>query len=244
VTGFAADLHCHVLPGLDDGATDLDDALAMAREAQAEGIEAICATPHIRHDHDVRIDQLPERLDVLRAALRQAGCATRILSGAEVAATALVGLTAQELRAVSLGGGGRWILLEPAPGPLDDGLDDAVDILRSRGFRALIAHPERHLAADLVPRLRRLAGHGALIQATAAFFVDEPAAAGMRSLAADGVVHVLGSDAHSSRGGRRVALAGALEQLAGVARCRPHLEWIARTAPAAIVAGQEIDAPF
>ena len=57
------DLHCHILPGVDDGARDLDDAAAMAAQAQADGIATICATPHIRHDHDVRIAELADRVE-------------------------------------------------------------------------------------------------------------------------------------------------------------------------------------
>ena len=56
------DLHCHILPGLDDGARDLDDALGMAGQARTDGITAVCATPHIRHDHDVRITELRDRV--------------------------------------------------------------------------------------------------------------------------------------------------------------------------------------
>jgi protein-tyrosine phosphatase len=100
------------LPGIDDGARDLDDAVAMARQAQADGIAAICATPHIRHDHDVRIPELPSRLAELAAAVTAAGCRTRVLPGGEVAATALDGLDDRDLAAVSLRGSGRWILLE------------------------------------------------------------------------------------------------------------------------------------
>lgn len=55
------DLHCYILPGLDDGAGDFDDSVAMARQATADGIEAVCATPLIRHDHDVRIEELAGR---------------------------------------------------------------------------------------------------------------------------------------------------------------------------------------
>jgi protein-tyrosine phosphatase len=240
----AVDLHCHVLPGLDDGARDLDDAVAMAWQARADGIAAICATPHIRHDHDVRISELPERLALLVAAVSAAGCETRILPGGEVAATAIDGLDDSELAAVTLGGSRRWILLEPAPGPLDDGIDAAVDALRARGFRALVAHPERHLSPDLVQRLRRLVGQGALVQATAAFLTDEAAGPGMRSLAGAGVIHVLGSDSHSSRAGRPVALAGALRILGTVQPPSAHLDWIARTAPQAIVRGDELTPPF
>ena len=238
------DLHCHILPGLDDGARDVDDAVAMAFQAQADGIEAICATPHIRHDHDVRISELPQRREELIAVLRERGCATRILPGAEVAATALEGLDAPELAALTLGGGGRWILLEPGPGPLDETLERAVARLQTRGLRALIAHPERHQSADLVQRLTGLIRHGALVQATAAFLTDEQTASGMRELARAGVIHVLGSDAHSSHAGRPVALRAAIQELGAVPSLASHVEWIARAAPAAIVGGEDLRPPF
>ncbi len=240
----SVDLHCHILPGIDDGAQNLPDAVEMARIAQADGIAAVCATPHIRHDHDVRISELPERLEELASAVAAAGCATRILPGGEVAATALDGLDEAELRAVTLGGGGRWILLEPAPGPLDESFAAAVHHLRERGFRALIAHPERHLAPDLLSQLRQLVDDGALIQVTAAYFVHRRLREGMLTLAREGLVHVVSSDSHSSVAGRPVAVRGALDVLSTVAPASEHLDWIARVAPQGIAAGEELVAPF
>ena len=145
---------------------------------------------------------------------------------------------------MSLGGGGRWILLEPPPGRLDDRLDRAVANLHERGFGALIAHPERHLTSDLVARLRSLTAQGVLVQATAAFFTDEATHEGMIHLAKEGVIHVLGSDAHSALAGRPMDFAGALSVLSSVAGVREHMAWIVRTAPEAIVAGREIRPPF
>jgi protein-tyrosine phosphatase len=240
----AVDLHCHLLPGIDDGARDLGDAVAMAQQAEADGIEAICATPHIRHDHDVRVSELPARLAELSAAVRQARCRTLVLPGAEVAVTALDALDDRELLEVSLGHGGRWILLEPKAGPLEDDLAQAVDRLRARGYQALVAHPERHLAADLVGRLKRLVARGALTQATAASITHPDARSGMLSLVREGVVHVLGSDAHSSRAGRSVALTAAVEVLGTVDPTARHLEWVARTAPRGIVEGHAVIPPF
>jgi protein-tyrosine phosphatase len=222
----------------------MPDAVAMARQAQADGIEAICATPHIRHDHDVRITDLARRLAELAAAVRDAGATTRILPGGEVAATAVAGLDCDELATVSLGGSRRWILLEPAPGPLDERLDDAVKMLRDRGYRAVIAHPERHLAADLVDRLAGLIDGGALVQATAAFFTADSSREGMLTLARAGVVHVLASDSHSARAGRPVAISAALRELRTVEPLAAHLDWMASTAPAAIARGAELTPPF
>ena len=237
------DLHCHILDAIDDGARDADDSVGMARQAEEDGIEAVCATPHIRHDHDVRIEELAERVRGLNARLEQELVAVKILQGGEVAETAVEGLGEEELARVSLGDG-SWILLEPAPGPLGDSLLRRVAHLHERGHRALIAHPERHLSADMFERMAALVGEGALIQATADFFLREQMAIGMLAMAERGLVHVLSSDAHTVLAGRPVRLSPALGKLREVELLAPHLDWIAETAPRAIVEGEPLEAPF
>ena len=238
------DLHCHILPGIDDGALDVADSTAMARAAAVDGVEAICATPHIRHDHDVRIGELPERLRVLNEALAAEGVPVEILPGGEVAETSAAGLSDAELDAVSLGGGGGWLLVEPAPGPLSDSLERVVAELAERGYGSLIAHPERHIAADVEQRLRRLAAAGALIQVTADALLSPHTAGTTADLAAAGLVHVVGSDAHSARFGRPAAVSRALARLAQIDLLRPHADWIGKRAPAAIVAGEPLSPPY
>ena len=237
------DLHCHILPALDDGALDLPDSLGMGRQAVGDGIEAICATPHIRHDHDVRIELLAGRVEALNEALRGEGLPVEVLQGGEVADTAVEGLSEEELGRVTLGSG-RWILLEPAPGPLDDSLLRRVAHLAERGHRTLIAHPERHVSADMYERIAALVGAGALVQATADFFLRERTAGGMRSLAEAGLIHVLSSDAHSSHGGRPVHMGEAFAVLAGIEPVASHLEWMRDVAPRAIVEGGPLVVPY
>jgi len=237
------DLHCHILPAIDDGAQDPQESVAMARQAAEDGIEAICATPHIRHDHDVRIGEIEARVETLNRDLRREGVGVRVLPGGEVAETALSRLDGEELATVALGSG-SWVLLEPAPGPLSESLEHSVEALARRGHRALIAHPERHLAPDMFERLTRLVAGGALVQATADFFLREDSAPGMLELAGRGLVHVLGSDSHSSRFGRAARLGEAVGALAQVKLLAPHVEWIARAAPRAIVEGGPVEPPF
>jgi protein-tyrosine phosphatase len=238
------DLHCHILPGIDDGARDMADAVDMARQAERDGIGAICATPHIRADHDVRVAELPARLAALAGTLERAGCPTKVLAGGEVAETIVADLGDAELGAVTLGGGGRWILLEPAPGPLSDGLVDVVRGLHDRGFRCVIAHPERHIGSDLRSRLAQLIGEGALVQATAAALTDAASRPAMLGLAGAGLIHVLGSDSHSAHAGRPVALTAALKLLGTVRPIADAPEWVAVVAPRAIIAGADITPPF
>lgn len=237
------DLHCHILPGVDDGSLDLADSLGLARQAVNDGIERVCATPHIRHDHDVRIEQIAGRVDGLNRALRDEGLPLEVLQGGEVAETAVEDLSEEELGRVALGGG-RWILLEPAPGPLSDTLIARVGHLAERGHRTLIAHPERHLSADMYERIAALIVEGALVQATADFFLRERFADGMRMLAEQGLVHVLSSDAHSSHGGRPLHMGEAFGVLAEIEATASHLGWMRDVAPLAIVEGEELELPF
>ena len=237
------DLHCHILPGLDDGAFDMDDAVAMASQAENSAITHICATPHIRDDHDVVTHEIAMRVDALNAELERHGLTPRVLPGGEVAEASVDGLGDEELAHVSLGGGGRWILLEPRPGPLSDSLVTTVRVLRERGFRAVLAHPERHLGRDSPQLLTAAVELGALVQVTADHF-REPGSGLLLDLAADGLIHLLGSDAHSAHFGRPVNLAQGVSALATVQALAPHLGWILHDAPAALVRGENVVAPY
>jgi protein-tyrosine phosphatase len=239
------DLHCHILPALDDGALDLADSVAMAREAEGDGVTIVCATPHIRADHDVRLDELPARIAELQDELDRRGIRVRIAAGAEVAQSAAGGLSAAHLRSASLDGGG-WILLEPAPGPIADELPALVERLAARGARTIVAHPERHAGADFERYLRALAASGCLIQWTADFLARADPAdpdAIVFDLAREGLVHLLSSDAHSSHGGRSMRLSEGVERLRAVCPAA-WVDWIVEEAPAAILRGEDVTTPW
>jgi protein-tyrosine phosphatase len=237
------DLHCHILPGLDDGSRDLDDSVGMARQAVADGIEVIAATPHIHPSHAVVIGELQERVAEVNAELARQQVEVRVVTGGEVSEPMLDQLDDDDVRRVSLGGRG-WILVEPRPGPLSDHLELAVGALTRRGFRSLIAHPERHAGGDFRERLQALVDAGALIQVTAALIADGPAAPVMLELAALGLVHVLASDAHSSRAGRPVKLSHGVARLREVPPMAPYAEWAVGEGPAAMLAGEDVIPPF
>ena len=237
------DLHSHILPELDDGARSMEDSVAMARQAWEDGIEAVCATPHIRHDHDVRIPEIASRVASLRRVLDRESIPVRILPGGELAQSAAKALTPEELDCVSLGGAGGWILLEPPPGPLGDELSRTVEDLARLGARVIVAHPERHAGADLEQRLTELVEQGCLIQWTADFVVQAAPGDMVLRYASDGLVHLLASDAHSSLVGRPLRLSAGFARLGEV--CPPEwVHWMAEQAPRAIVAGQPVTPPW
>jgi len=239
------DLHCHILPALDDGALDIADSVAMAREAQHDGITVVCATPHIRDDHDVRIGELLRRVGELQRELERRGVGVRIAQGGELAQTAADELSAKHLRYLSLDGGG-WVLLEPAPGPIGEELGKLASRLEARGAHTIVAHPERHAGPDIEQRLRALAMQGCLIQWTADFIAQQKEGgrdAPVLRFAREGLVHLLASDAHSSHGGRPVRLSAGFGRLREI--CSPEqVAWIAEEAPAAVLSGAHVIPPW
>ena len=237
------DLHCHILPELDDGAIDLADSVEMARVAEADGIRLVCATPHIHPDHEVSPHELEGRAHMVNTELERQGVAVRVLPAGEISEPMLDELPDETLERVALGEG-RWLLIEPRPGPLSQHLEDAVLRLEERGFQSVIAHPERHPGDGFQDRLGALVEMGALVQATAALVAEGPASDYLLELAAQGLIHLVASDAHSSHGGRPLRLSDGLTRLAEVDLVRPHLDWVAIAGPAAILAGEDVRPPW
>ena len=109
----AADLHFHLLPGVDDGPAGLADSIALARAATADGTATVVATPHVRGDFFTDVASLPERVAELRGALADERVALEVLCGGELGHE-MVGLLSQaELDTIAQGPPARrWVLVE------------------------------------------------------------------------------------------------------------------------------------
>ena len=241
------DLHSHILPGIDDGPADLDAAVALAAAAVEGGVRTIAATPHLRPDHPrVRPTELAGRVGALRDALESAGVDLDVVSGGELDVE--YGLAADDrlLRLVTLGGNGLDLLVEAPYGQAPPQLDAQLFELQLRGYRVLLAHPERNPTFLRDPaRLTALVERGILLQVTA--FALAQGAAGSRSgrfaldLVREGVAHVIASDIHAASGSRGPALRDGFEAAAQVAPERAA--WMVGAAPAAILAGEPLPPP-
>ena len=242
------DLHSHLLPGIDDGAPDLEHAIDLARAAADQGTRVLAATPHLRADFpDVRADELASRCDEVRSAIRDAGIELEVVQGGEAGVMWAVNATDDELREGSFGARGTDLLVETPYGPLNDTFEQLLFTLPARGFRLLLAHPENNPTFQRHPeRLHELADRGVLLQVTARSLIRSDRRKGPRALAEalvrDGFASVLASDAHSGHHLRPPALGAGAEAAAaivGQARAR----WLVEHAPAAVLAGEPLPEP-
>lgn len=141
-----SELHFHLLPGVDDGPRTMDETIALARVAAAEGTRTIVATPHILRKVPIDVRSLPGSVAQVQAALCDAGVPIRVLCGAELAHTMVGRLSHDELDVIAHGPPDRrWVLLEAPLTGLDEDFASAAALLRERGFAGVIAHPERAL---------------------------------------------------------------------------------------------------
>jgi protein-tyrosine phosphatase len=236
------DLHTHVLPGLDDGARSLDEALEVIRQMHAVGVTALAATPHVREDYPTTPEAMEAGVDSLRRALEEAGIPVAIATGAEVAIDVVDSLAAGQLERLSLGQSGRYVLLEFPYQGWPTSLEPLVHSLANRGITGVIAHPERNAeVVDDPARLRSLTAAGCLVQITASSVTGvfgRSVARASRRLLELGLVHVLATDLHGP--GRR---ADALAEAVDVLDDPVLVEYLTRAAPAAVLRGESVAQP-
>jgi protein-tyrosine phosphatase len=159
------DLHCHLLPGIDDGAPTMAETLAHARRLAAEGVRDVACTPHVKREQfsRVHVDELAERRAEAQRAIAAAGLDVRLHPGGELAHEDALELPPRELALIAQGPeGARWLLLECPFEGFGDEFVDAAKRLGSLGYGLLLAHPER--SAGGWPVLERLSGAGAQLQ--------------------------------------------------------------------------------
>jgi protein-tyrosine phosphatase len=241
VAGYV-DVHAHVLPGIDDGPSDADGALAMLRAAAASGIGTIAVTPHLRPDFpDVQPTELARRADELREAGEMAGIEIRVVSGAEVSLAWALEASDEELALATYDQGGTDLLIE-TPTYNVVGLDSLLWRLRAKGLRVTLAHPERSVPFQRDPApLVELVRQGVLLQVNADALITGPRRSDTqrlgRYLCLEGLAHALASDGHRASRWRAVTrLADAAQEAARlIGADRAH--WMTQIAPAAILTG-------
>jgi protein-tyrosine phosphatase len=232
------DLHTHVLAGIDDGPTTIAESLEMLADCARSGVQAVAATPHVRDDYPTTAAVMEHGVATLRRKAEAESIRVEILTGGEISLDCLSTTPTAELRRFGLGGSSRYLLVEfPYYGwPLN--FAEQLAALRSNGFQAVLAHPERNDQVQAAPaRLEPLVDKGALVQLTAASVAGmlgrRTHATALRLLEL-GLAHVVASDVHAP--GTRAGLAAAVRKIPDELLA----QWLTTEVPQAIVSDNTI----
>ena len=191
------DMHCHILPGVDDGARDVETSLAMLEASRAQGVQYMVATPHFyatRDRVDTFLDRRREAWETLK--FRMGADYPGIVLGAEVAFFRGIS-RAERLEALKIEGTDCLLLEMPFRPWSEDDVDEVSEILEKRGYTIILAHIERYLAmrgnADYIGNLLELP---VLAQINAESLLDWRQRGKLIKMVRNGQVHLLGSDCH------------------------------------------------
>ncbi len=202
------DLHCHILPGVDDGAADEAEFLAMAQAALRGDTAVVVATPHWDlEERPAPWELIPPLVDEYRKKLESAGLGLELLPGVEVRLNAgLFRLAAdgEAVRRLTLAGNGRYLLVDLPLTDIPVGTEETLFRLQLQGCTPVLAHPERNrrLAEDRA-LLRGLADRGVELQVNAGSLLGAYGRGARRvatSLLQEGLARLIASDAHHASG--------------------------------------------
>lgn len=141
---LGVDMHSHILPGIDDGAPDVETSLQLIRQLTELGYNRFWATPHIYPEiHPNNRETISESLTKLRLALRSAGMDVQVDAAAEYMIDESFETTLQQGNLLTLPG--NRILVEMSTISLPPNLDTMLFQLQLEGLQPVIAHPERYI---------------------------------------------------------------------------------------------------
>ena len=242
------DLHCHLLPGIDDGPSDLTLSLTMAQAAVADGITTTACTPHIYpglYENDAA--GIERAIATLRVELARAGIPLTLVAGADthLAPDMVDGLKQGRIPTL---GGSRYFLFEPPHHVAPARMDDMIFSLMTAGYLPVVTHPERlswiEENYEIFPRMVKA---GAWMQITAGSltgrFGRRPRYWAERMLD-EGMVHLIATDAHNmarrgpwlAEGREAAALRVGAEEALHLVHTRPR-GILDNAEPAALAAG-------
>jgi protein-tyrosine phosphatase len=194
------DVHCHILPGLDDGPESVEESLAMAESAISDGITHVVATPHCNNDYPFDYAQVQRLRERLQAEI---GNRLNLATGCDFH------LNAENIEALRADASRfcinqhDYLLVEFNEISIPPAMDDTLHALQLKGLRPIITHPERNAILRRQPeRLAKWARLGCFVQVTAGSLTGTfgpRAQEDSLCWIAKGLVHFVASDAHNTK---------------------------------------------
>ncbi|MDO4299199.1 MAG: capsular biosynthesis protein [Lachnospiraceae bacterium] len=196
------DIHCHILPGVDDGPDHLEESLAMLRMEYEQGVRRIILTPHYRRGYfETTREVVKEKYREVEAQVRASGMELELYLGCELhRLNGMADMLKQEkafcMAATS------YVLVEFSGHDTPDAIRHHITELLIHGYRPIIAHAERYPALRDLKQIRFLADSGACIQVNAGSILGTEGWGNRqfcRRLLKEHLVDLIGSDAHGIR---------------------------------------------
>ena len=238
------DLHCHLLPAVDDGAKHLDQALAMAKIAIEDGITDIICTPHhLNGVYQNNASSILSACHQLQGALDDQQLPLTVHPGAEnhLVPELLDGLRAGSV--MTMAHRGRYLLVELPVMSIPMGTEQVLKSLLKQGLTPIIAHPERNDALRLDPtRLGEWVDWGVLGQVTAQSLTGQFGPLVQQAawhMTEQGWIHCVASDAHRDK--RRIPIISPAHQAISERLGLEFANWLVDAVPRAVLLGQAVD---
>jgi protein-tyrosine phosphatase len=211
------DIHCHILPWIDDGASSMEEALEMAAMAHWSGVTDIVATPHFRGDRSGldQLDQIRRGYENLQRELTNQKIPVKLHCGAEILCLPETATLAEERLLPTLSNS-HYVLVEFYFDESFEYMDRMLEAISRNGYWVIVAHPERYGVIQRHPvLLERWVRKGYVIQMNKGSVLGSfgtEAQQTANALLALGMVHLIASDAHGCL--RRTPHMGQIQQWA------------------------------
>lgn len=236
------DMHCHILPGIDDGARDEDSMKRMLRIADAEGVEVIVATPHFTLGEDEkRVEAIKTKYDLTRSAWKELGPQKELYLGSELLWEEGIIDALESGKALTINGT-SYVLVEFLLNAGCEYIENAIRKLEYAGYFPIIAHVERYEQLQKRKAIKKLVDMGAYLQVNVSVLLGKHGfwkKYCMMQCLKKGLVHFVGTDAHNSRGRKSEMkqCAQYLEKKLGVVKMHQILE----ENPKKMLEGEKLD---
>jgi len=235
-----------MLPGTDDGAHDMDEAIGMCEACLEDGVTAVACTPH--HLNGAYLNNrttVRQKVEELQGALEKRGLPLTLIPGSDITMCPELPGLLDKKDVMTIADQGVYILLEPQLFFMPEALNNMVFELKRRGITPIITHPERYaLIASRTGILIDAIFAGALVQVTAGSitgaFGRETKTTALGLIKA-GVVHFIASDAHNMSS-RRPGLSEARKVIADISG-PDEASRMFEHRPEAVIKGETITAP-
>lgn len=198
-----ADVHSHLIPGIDDGSSSIEESMAMIRGLHELGYRKLVTTPHVMSDaYRNSPETIRGGLEKLRTAIKVEGLDLQIEAAAEYYLDDGFAATMEQKELLTFGGDMRYILVETSYVARPMVMNEVIFGLLTKGYRPVLAHPERYQylwGVDAVEEVRTFKNRGMLTQVNLTSFggrYSKQATTIARDLAHEGLIDFIGTDLH------------------------------------------------